>query len=266
MASSVVISNPVPPPPPKEELRILTQNCCLLPSYIYQSKGTDDREQRAALIMEMVQRYDVVLLQEVFGTKWCHEWRELFLHVPKMQSLFSVKHSLKLIDSGLAILSRYPIVTGQFIPFRSKSVSNAIINRGFLYAQIQVGEKMIHVVSSHLCPNEMNFGIHTPSEYRRRQLAEIVAFKQVQGHEQDPWVIGGDFNDDQVVFSLAPAMQITLADSKPPTSHRQVPYAISCTEEQKCIDYIATNRTQRYSRVVGNLISDHYGVETVITL
>lgn len=254
-------------PPAKAELRVLTQNCCLLPAYLFQSRGDDNRDQRAELISRMIQRYDIVLLQEVFGTSWCSQWRNAFKNVPGMMTLFSLRSHNKLVDSGLVILSRYPITAGSFNQFRSKSISNSVIDRGFLYASVDVRGTTVHVINTHLNPSECHCGTLTPQEYRRRQLREIVSFKESASLEHEAWIIGGDFNDTKVVFDLPATMCISLAREQPPTSHSLVPFAIKGDDERHCcIDYISSNRTQRYSKLLQNLISDHYGVESGILL
>lgn len=259
----VVCASSSVPVPPKPQLRILTQNCCLLPHHLFQSGGDDNRSQRAQLIHQMVQRYDIVLLQEVFGTHWCSEWRELFKEVPGMSSLLSVKGGDKLTDSGLVILSRYPIIKSSFQRFHSKSFTNSVLDRGFLYGAIQVGEKVVHVVNTHLNPSECHYGPLPAAEYRRRQVQEIKNFRAASGYENGQWVIGGDFNDESVVFQLSP-MYITFANEKLPTSHSLVPYSIADNGAHICIDYLVTTAPQIYYRRVETLISDHYGVETAI--
>jgi hypothetical protein len=78
-------------------------------------------------------------------------------------------------------------------------------------------------------------------------------------------VIGGDFNDETAVFRLRP-MNITFAKEQLPTSHSLVPFAIIDNGPHKCIDYLASNAPLVYYRRVETLISDHYGVETALSL
>jgi len=217
------------------------------------------------LVSQMIQRYDIVLLQEVFGTAWCGEWRKVFSSTPNMQSVMGIKAKCKILDSGLVILSRYPIIDSSFTQFRSKSLSNAVIDRGFLYAEIKVGEKRVHVINTHLNPDETHYGIHSPAEYRRRQLQEILRFKKkVEGEKvKGEWVIGGDFNDDKLSEALRPMIVSNVMEA---TSHKRVSYASEDGGQPHCIDYLVTSRPQQYARVVHNLISDHYGVEAGMVL
>lgn len=242
-------------------VRVLTQNCCLLPSYLHQSSGADNRPQRAQLIKQMVQRYDIVLLQEVLGTRWCQRWRELFQAMPTMHTVMSTRAPLKLVDSGLVILSHYPVLDSTFVRFRSKSLSNAVVDRGFLYAKIDVHGSHVHVVNTHLNPSECNYGIHSPAEYRRRQMREILAFKAAQAADGDVWIIGGDYNEPNIRSLVPEGMAISVTDQD--TSHARVPFAIDGSPNE-CIDYLVTNRPQKYSLVLENLVSDHYGVEAVV--
>jgi len=253
------------PPAPKSQLRLLTLNTCLLPSFLFQSSGDDNREQRAELITRLIQRYDIVLLQEVITTMWCTKWQKMFEEVPNMYVVTTKRTPEKIASSGLIILSRYPITKSSFHRFRSKSLTNSVVDRGFLYAAIQVGQEVLHVVNSHYAPNECHYGIHSAAEYRRRQLKEVQDFRNGSGYKDGDWVIGGDFNDEITVNSLAP-MNITFARERLPTSHSLVPFAIADNNEHQCIDYIASTLPFIYYRRVETLISDHYGVEAVIVL
>lgn len=267
MESSIYISNNTKPEKEKRELRLLTLNCCLLPKLIYQSDGSDNRRQRAQLISSMISRYDIVMLQEVFGSTWTREWREIISDTPGMDKVLSVKGQGKTLDSGLIILSKFPIVKHRFIRFKQNSLlNNLIIDRGFLYAEIKVGSKSIHVFNTHLNPNELSVG-KTPAYWRKMQLQEMLDYKKYIGKDQDHWVIGGDFNDDVIAFEMLKNYHISLAATKAPTWHMLTPYVIKCDNTtETCIDYIVTSGQQKYSRVVKNLISDHYPVEVCLIL
>lgn len=245
--------------------RILTQNCCLLPTHVYQARGADNRSQRAQLIVRLVQRYDVVLLQEVFSTMWCKEWRKLFAAVPELVTV-NPERGNKLLDSGLVVLSRYPVIASSFHRFRSKPLTNSIIDRGFLYAKLDAHGRTLHVINTHLAPSEWSAGFHSSQEYRRRQLDEMLAFKaQQKSAPDDIWIVGGDFNDERVVMRMPTDMDISLVFEQPPTSHNLVPYAIPSTDH-KCIDYLVTSCGQLYAKRVESLVSDHYGVEVAVAL
>jgi endonuclease/exonuclease/phosphatase family metal-dependent hydrolase len=261
----VLSKSEVSPPTAPQQLRVLTLNCCLLPPLLYQSPGADNREQRAQLIKRLVQRYDVVLLQEVFSCQWSSKWRDVLQQVPGMSSLTTVRGVGKVTDSGLVLLSRYPILEGRFLRFHSKGFTNAVVDRGFLYAAIQVGSKKIHLVDTHLNPNECHYGFLSAQEYRRRQLDEIQTFRAGSGDKDGRWIIGGDFNDSTTVSKLSP-MNITFARDQVPTSHSLVPFAIADNGEHECIDYLASTLPFRYYRLMEALVSDHYGVEAMLTL
>ena len=244
--------------------RVLTLNCCLLPKYLHQSSGLDNRRQRAQLIHRLIQRYDIVLLQEVFGTFWSQEWRKMFSNVPGMTTILSPS-AAKVTDSGLIILSRYPVIECGFRRFKSKSLTNSIINRGYLYAAVQIGSTTLHIVNTHLNPSENHCGLRSPPEYRRRQLKEILAFRAETapaGH----WLIGGDFNDTNSIELLPSTFQVSLRATRPPTYHQLVPYASPYDEPSECIDYITSTLPFTYEKRMNALVSDHYGVEVGLSL
>lgn len=250
----------------KSELRVLTLNACLLPHYIFQSNGDDNREQRAMLIHQMVQKYDIVLLQETFGTFWCNSWRNIFKNVPNMTSLLTIKRH-GFVDSGLIILSKYPVIDRLFIPFKKKPLSNKIIDRGFLYCCLKVGDKKVHVINTHLSANEGHIGDKPPSSYREAQINQIMEFKNKLDKENDVWIIGGDFNDDNIAKrTFDETYSISMSENPEDTVHRILPFCMDHEYHQGCIDYIVSNRQQNYSIVLKNLISDHYPVESEIVI
>lgn len=250
-----------------KDVRILTLNCCLLPKFIYQSEGSDNRVQRAELISKMISRYDIVLLQEVFSTAWTKTWNKIISETPSMEKVFTVKNKCKLVDSGLVVLSKFPIIKHRFIKFKNISLSNIMIDRGFLYTRLQVGDKIVHVINTHLNPNENHIGKKQPEDWRKLQMSEILEYKKNVGMQDDLWIIGGDFNDDKLPFQMLNDYHISLSLTKTPTWHSLTSFIIkSKDDEETCIDYIVTNYKQKNSRVINNLISDHYPVEVVVAL
>ena len=70
----------------------------------------------------------------------------------KSNNIFPQKNifSGKLVDGGLVILSKYPIVKVRKFNFDSKSSSyDSLVHKGFLNALIQIGNKKISIYNLH---------------------------------------------------------------------------------------------------------------------
>jgi hypothetical protein len=68
-------------------------------------------------------------------------------------------------DSGLIILSRFPIVSSEFFPYSYGVLSDALSHKGVLYAKILVGgSRVLHL-----------FNTHTQASYYGNSLDDFVA-------------------------------------------------------------------------------------------
>lgn len=247
---------------PNNWIRVLTLNCCLIPKGIYQSNANDRREDRLEAITKLVSRYDIVLLQEVFGSSWCSQWRDKISAVPDMHCSLT-NHRDRLVDSGLVVLSKKKISYSSYTPFKSVSIVNKmVVERGFLYCFI---EPNIHVLNMHLNPSECHVGNKPASQFRREEIEQVLEFKNKIGKADDFWIIGGDFNDDSLVQEMFAGYNISFEKEKVNTCNNDVDYALTGSSEM-CIDYIVSNRPFRYTLLNKTKLSDHYGVEVGINL
>jgi hypothetical protein len=115
-------------------------------------------------------------------------------------------------DSGLIILSRYPIIEGSAMTYSSSSGSDRLANKGAVYARIQISSSegdYIHVFNTHI-------QAHDYSETRLAQISELMDFiSEIIKSDKDhirPILIAGDFN----VSAEKPDNWMELADISPP--------------------------------------------------
>ena len=52
-------------------------------------------------------------------------------------------------DGGLLILSRFPILESEFVPYEYGVFSDSIANKGVLYAKIMIKEETMHLFNTH---------------------------------------------------------------------------------------------------------------------
>lgn len=171
------------------------------------------------------EHFDVLALQEVFSTPalpWlCHqrmlvrmlEQRGFRWVVSSPQpGIRRVLFSRQWTDSGLLILSRYPIEESHWLEFTHRGISlDAGAAKGALHARIRIGDRRVHVFNCHLQATHTNApksGAHGAvggdaaaayAAIRLEQLRELVSFvEEWSGSDTFPVLITGDFNIDAV--------------------------------------------------------------------
>ncbi|HWL16323.1 MAG TPA: endonuclease/exonuclease/phosphatase family protein [Opitutus sp.] len=138
---------------------------------------------------------DFVALQEVDErSRWAGNFDHLEylrLHSGFEHAVFGVhnrRHGLINLSYGNALLSRHPVLTTETVVFGQRSVGE----KGFLFAELNVGGKVLPLVNLHL---------HFSSrEHRIRQIGRLLAWlrekqKQAHGRWQVPAVVCGDLNN-----------------------------------------------------------------------
>jgi endonuclease/exonuclease/phosphatase family metal-dependent hydrolase len=139
-------------------------------------------------LREITRMYPILLIQECFNRFTSFELHNIF---PEYYIARGRLQGFGLVNSGLVTLSQYPIVKYEFIPFNKSNVITAdfFSNKGFLNTIIQLPDKKIAVINTHLQSCEYN-------EYdpvAKEQLAQLLAYAE---NLPMPYLIGGDFNID----------------------------------------------------------------------
>jgi endonuclease/exonuclease/phosphatase family metal-dependent hydrolase len=88
--------------------------------------------------------YDIIALQEVWAcctdnhkeSLLCYAHKAGFIYYATQDCADPLFNSLYVCDSGLVILSRFPILKSDYIPFSLGFGSDSEAKRGCLYAQI----------------------------------------------------------------------------------------------------------------------------------
>jgi endonuclease/exonuclease/phosphatase family metal-dependent hydrolase len=141
---------------------------------------------------------DVIALQEVYARPHGRFLRKRLLasypHACVPRKLRSI------LGSGLMFLSRYPIVSSEFFPWRGAPIENAVSAKGCLYVAVDIpGYGPLGLLNLHLSvggvlrrPNQSNANA--------RQLAEIDQVLKVANLLSSvPPILIGDFNCSPVV-------------------------------------------------------------------
>jgi len=211
-------------------VRILSLNLFLRSRGVYDAGTPDDW--KASRLDEFLCRYlvdyDVVCLQEVFGVmstlcarlldraeQMGFHWRVVPEHPPML--------SRKFMDSGLVILSRFPILHTETRMFRSGTHADKLAAKSFQYCTIDLSSLLDGVpcgetraLGTEMCasPHLLHvINTHLQSDYQVLDVAALeVKFQQLQQirdfmNERDlhaslaPLLLAGDFNINATVWS-----------------------------------------------------------------
>ncbi|KAE8876223.1 hypothetical protein PF005_g4934 [Phytophthora fragariae] len=188
----------------QERLAVLSMNIFCRPEGIHSGqwfKSGDYKDLRVALLLRKIAKFDVVILQEMFeaGPRQKRFVREAYAMGFRYHcgSVWPRLLDSRLIDGGLLILSRFPIVERDQIAYSQGSGSDRICAKGVLYARIQLSPDLsdsLHVFTTHTQAgdNRKEYSI------RLAQLEEMHRFiaRTIRDDPGVPVLITGDFNLD----------------------------------------------------------------------
>jgi hypothetical protein len=63
------------------------------------------------------------------------------------------------VDSGLLVLSKFPILTAEFRSFKIGILSDSASDKGYIYCRINVKGEILHLFSTHLQASYMEPGM-----------------------------------------------------------------------------------------------------------
>ncbi|KAI9142005.1 Endonuclease/exonuclease/phosphatase [Paraphysoderma sedebokerense] len=138
------------------EVRMLTYNFYIRPPFVAELTG-DYKDQRLRMFTDTVLNdYDILAFQELFGSYSSR--RKRFIHAAAERGLkYSAEGPMgsiwkgKLVDSGLLILSRYPIVEMNNVMYDAGSTVDKLAAKGATYARIQLSStRHLHLFNTHL--------------------------------------------------------------------------------------------------------------------
>ncbi|XP_049849402.1 sphingomyelinase DDB_G0288017-like [Schistocerca gregaria] len=180
----------------EREFRLLNYNIFIRPP-IVNTNGNDWKTERLNHIIQEIEPYDLVTFQEFFGSFSSRRKRFIkkSIELGFQWHLCSPRQHY-LVDGGLLILSKFPILKDDFLPFNHGASWDKLANKGILYALVQIDSLCVHVFNTHL-----QAICEAPSSHQckvmQRQISKCVQFirSKIQGNSY-PAIISGDFNVD----------------------------------------------------------------------
>lgn len=98
------------------------------------------------------------------------------------------------VDSGLLILSRFPVEATEFVMFSMGSGADAYAAKGVLYAHVRLAEDFcLHLFTTHLDAGEHTLRKRDVRALQLRELLTLVRGK-IERDRASPVILAGDFN------------------------------------------------------------------------
>lgn len=187
-------------------LNVVSLNVFMRPSICQHAHGDKSVERVSQIASALFQGIDVLCVQEL----WDKEAKALFLEKAKNAGFIhqvTPGNAMWVQDSGLAIVSKHPIVSSRELLYRNGVQADALASKGALQVHIVLNSKRVSITTTHM-----------QSFYEKRPdpLTERVRTEQVQKlfawlGEADAHVVCGDFNSQAV--DHPPAFTLLKKDS-----------------------------------------------------
>lgn len=260
-----------------QQVRVCTYNIFARPPLIH-NNANDYKNERLAVFEKELDRFDVICLQEMFALGSARQkrlraaaHRAGFVH--QVTGAWPPIFSLKFIDAGLVVLSRYPILESDTLMYSKGFQIDGWAAKQVLFAKIQVSTDpggVLHLFTTHLQAS-YNTNSHHINAFndsaRLAQVGELAGFVRrklanVPPAERGAVFVAGDFNVDARgrpdeycemveimrsngfgVKNLHPEHPVTYGDATvgPDGSVRSRDTVLTAVEDhavQMCLDYM----------------------------
>lgn len=163
-------------------------------------------KQRFSQLPFLIEKYspDVIAIQETYKVND----KEYLISSLKNDYPFSIYYSRKsnfkiILDCGLVILSKYPIIKHHFELFKNYPFDEGLlVRKGFLHITLSLHGNQISIINTHLTVGGLFW--HTESKnanmIRKKQIQQIVSY--INSNNLNNIVFSGDFNSGPNVSSI----------------------------------------------------------------
>jgi endonuclease/exonuclease/phosphatase family metal-dependent hydrolase len=192
-------------------IKLLTYNIFLRPPPVNNNEN-DWKDERLEDFCKVLHSFDIICLQEMFGSLNSRK-QSLIRAATKAGFFFYIDTSSPgfiskyMVDGGLLILSRFPIISYSFCPFRYGVIADSLAEKGLLYAKILVKDSFLHLFTTHLQASYFYSGethFKVSCETRMAQINQIsYMMSEILKSEYnscDKILLVGDFNVDAMRY------------------------------------------------------------------
>ena len=195
----------------RKNIRLLTYNMFIRP--LTKNNENDWKDERLEDFLKIMHNYDVICLQEMFGS-YSNRKSRLIRAATKNGLFYYVElsppdfYSKYMVDGGLLILSRFPIIRYSLHHYDFGVVADSLSQKGIIYVQIEIGEGVLHLFNTHTQASYNNdlYDLFIASyKTRMHQLNQLSKFistilikEYVEG--RDLALLSGDMNIDALQY------------------------------------------------------------------
>ncbi len=194
------------------EIKVLTYNIFLRPPLIKNNEN-DWKDERLADFCNQIHKFDIICLQEMFGS--FNNRKQMLIRAASLAGFFFYVDtgspsfvSKYLVDGGLLILSRFPIIATSYMQYRFGVVADSLAEKGIIYAKIQIKDSHLHLFTTHLQASYFDSGesnFITSFHTRMEQIKQINHFmtevlKNEYDKKSDKILLLGDLNVDALEY------------------------------------------------------------------
>jgi endonuclease/exonuclease/phosphatase family metal-dependent hydrolase len=135
------------------QARLLTYNFFCRPPFV-SNNGNDYKNERLALFIQELNNYDIIAMQEMFELMNGRQ-EQLIAAAREAGFAYALRGKwpsffhTKFVDSGLLILSRYPILRHDFHIFQQGALIDKFSAKQVMYAEIALGSTRLHLFTAH---------------------------------------------------------------------------------------------------------------------
>lgn len=193
---------------PRQHINLLSYNIFLRPPPVKNNED-DYKNERLADFIHKMKDYDIICLQEMFGSfnlrkqnliKIAHKLGFFFHAEPPAPSFFSSF----VVDGGLLILSRFPIVESEFLPFKYSVCSDSLSEKGVLFTKIKIKSSYLNLITTHL---QASYFDSSEFKWKMSIITRIEQMKELSSYindlinekrvnHEETFLLCGDFNVD----------------------------------------------------------------------
>lgn len=185
-------------------INLLTLNLFLRPPGIH-TNYSDYKDLRTQVFIEdFLPKFDIICLQEVFGTG--SKRREKILKEASKKGFFTCAASKPkvtkghFVDSGLVILSKFEILERGELTFSKGKGSDGFCSKGVLYVKLNLPSGPLNLFTTHLQASYLTESQKKFVEYRNIRKTQLIEMKKFVDKcvksPDEAIVMAGDFNVD----------------------------------------------------------------------
>lgn len=269
-----------------EDVKLLTWNVYMLPKPINFTRQIERTDLIAKEILKA--DYDVILLQEAFMGSFRKKLsRAIKKEYPYQDHLTRSRRLIHFINSGLYIASRYPFEVLGWHYFNDCTHSDCFSAKGVLLVEVTTPKgKKVQIAMSHMQAWDDRRAV----EARTHQVDEIKTLLDTYARPGVPQILAGDLNINAKTTTEYPAaiahLQMTNTDLEGPLTSTNG-FKVECYKtpgqpsDGDWIDHVWLRSQGTETKILNKQVrpfkaifksgkecslSDHYGVEAIISL